>query len=176
MSKHLIIDGYNLLGAGGQIVREGVQDGETVRETLIQTLGRYQQSVGYPITIVFDAWRQVGGVQRDESRAGVTVIFSRQGEKADQVIQRMVREYGSDCVVVSSDHEVLDTARVHRAMIIRSQEFWPKLQSSKASARYRYKEAKDESDQGEKVRIGKKGNPRKLPKALRNRLRNLKKF
>ena len=176
MSKHLIIDGYNLLGAGGQIVRDGRHDGETVRETLIQTLGRYRQKVGHPITLVFDAWQQVGGTQRDESRAGVTVIFSRQGEKADQVIQRMIREYGSDCVVVSSDHEVIDTARSHRAMIIRSQEFWPKLQSLKASARARYQEAKDESDQGENVRIGKKGNPRKLPKALRQRLRNLKKF
>ena len=175
MSKHLIIDGYNLLGAAGQSVREGMQDGEAVRETLIQTLGRYQQRVGHPITIVFDAWRQVGGIQRDESRAGVTVIFSRQGEKADQVIQRMVRDYGSDCVIVSSDHEVLDTARAHRAMIIRSQEFWPKLQSSTSPARSRY-QAKDDRDQGENVRVGKKGNPRKLPKALRTRLRNLKKF
>ena len=175
MSKHLIIDGYNLLGAAGQSVREGKQDGEAVRETLIQTLGRYQQRVGHPITIVFDAWRQVGGIQRDESRAGVTVIFSRQGEKADQVIQRMVRDYGSDCVIVSSDHEVLDTARAHRAMIIRSQEFWPKLQSSTSRSRSRY-QAKDDRDQGEHVRVGKKGNPRKLPKALRNRLRNLKKF
>ena len=175
MSKHLIIDGYNLLGAAGQTVREGMQDGETVRESLLQALSRYQQKVGHPITIVFDAWRQIGGMQRYESRAGVTVVFTQQGEKADQVIQRMVREYGSDCVIVSSDHEVMDTARSHRAMTIRSQEFWPKLQSSKFPSRYRG-QSKDEGDQEEKVRIGKKGNPRKLPKALRNRLRNLKKF
>ena len=136
MSKHLIIDGYNLLGAAGQIVREGMQDGEAVRETLLQALSRYQQRVGHPITIVFDAWRQIGGTQRDESRAGVTVVFTQQGEKADQVIQRMVREYGSDCVIVSSDHEVMDTARAHRAMIIRSQEFWPKLQPPKSTSAF----------------------------------------
>ena len=175
MSKHLIIDGYNLLGAAGQNVRNGMQDGEAVRETLIQTLGRYQQRVGHPITIVFDAWRQISGMPRNETRTGVTVIYSRQGEKADQVIQRMVREYGSDCVIVSSDHEVLDTARAHRAMYIRSQEFWPKLHSLKSGSRDKYR-AKDEDDQGEKARIGKKGNPRKLPKAQRNRLSHLKKF
>ena len=175
MSKHLIIDGYNLLGAAGKVLREGSQGGEAVRETLIQSLGRYQQRIGHPITIVFDAWRQIGGMPREESRAGVTVIFSRKGEKADQVIQRMVREYGSDCVIVSSDHEVMDTARAHRAMVIRSQEFWPKLQSSKSTSRGR-DESKDEGDQRENVRIGKKGNPRKLPKSLRNRLRSLKKF
>ena len=84
MSKHLIIDGYNLLGIAGHIVRDGGQGGEAVRETLIQSLGRYQQRVGHPITIVFDAWRQISGMPREESRAGVTVIFSRKGETADR--------------------------------------------------------------------------------------------
>ena len=37
-------------------------------------------------------------------------------------------------------------------------------------------QSKDDNDQGANTRVGKKGNPRKLPKALRNRLRNLKKF
>ena len=177
MSKHLIIDGYNLLGVVGRIVRGGGQDGEAEREALLQDLIRYRVRLGYPITIVFDAWRQIGGTQRYDHRAGVTVIFSQHGEQADQVIQKMVRENGRDCVVVSSDHEVMDTARAHGAMVMRSQEFWPKLkrQPSLPNSRAPVKTGDDEETDLRR-RPDKKGNPRKLPKAKRNRLRNLKKF
>ena len=177
MSKHLIIDGYNLLGAIGRGTITGGPEGEAMRETLLQDLTRYRQRIEHSITVVFDAWRQVGGIQRQEHRAGVTVIFSRQGEQADQVIQRMVREYGRDSAVVSSDHEVINVARSHGAFVIRSQEFLSKLpsQSKFSFSRFPTKSDKEDVPDSER-RLGKKGNPRKLPKAVRHRIRNLKKF
>jgi len=158
----------------GQI---GSQEGEAVRESLLQDLSRYYHRMGYPITVVFDAWGQIGGVQRREHRSGVTVIFSRQGEQADQVIQKMVRDIKGDCVVVSSDHEVMNTARAHGALVIKSQEFLPKLQRHTPPPGPRSPlKTPDEDPDSWNLRSKKKGNPRKLPKAMRNRLRNLKKF
>jgi predicted RNA-binding protein with PIN domain len=158
----------------GQI---GSQDGEAIRETLLQDLSRYHQRMGHPVTVVFDAWRQIGGIQRQEHRAGVTVIFSRQGEQADQVIQKMVRDFKGECVVVSSDHEIMNTARAHGAMVMTSQEFWPKLRrpTSPPVSRSTFK-AQDEETDSLKNRTKKKGNPHKLPKAKRKRIRNLGKF
>lgn len=177
MSKPLIIDGYNLLGVTGLMGEKAFQNGEKVREALLHDLSLYSQRMGHPVTIVFDAWRQKGGVQRREHRAGVTVIFSRQGEQADQVIQNMIRDLGKNCVVVSSDHEVMNIARAHGAMVMKSQEFWPKLKRKPSPAFSRSAvKSDDEEAVNVKTRLQKKGNPRKLPKAMRNRLRNLKKF
>lgn len=177
MSNHIIIDGYNLLGVSGSMGPTGSQDGEILRESLLQDLNRYHQRMGHRVTVVFDAWRQVGGVQRQEHRAGVTVIFSRQGEQADQVIQKMVRDFKGQCVVVSSDHEVMNTARAHGALVITSQEFWPKIKRPIPPPNSRSMgKSKDEEIESMRNREKKKGNPHKLPKAKRKRIRNLGKY
>jgi predicted RNA-binding protein with PIN domain len=107
----------------------------------------------------------------------VQVIYSRRGEKADQVIQRLVREYGSGCAVVSSDREIVDVARAHGAFVMEAREFAGKLSMALSSAGAA---PHKELDVGEDVRSGrgseKKGNPRKLPKSQRRRERQLKRF
>ena len=177
MSNHIIIDGYNLLGVSGGMGQMGSQDGETIRDSFLQDLSRYHQRMGHRVTVVFDAWRQTGGIQRQEHRTGVTVIFSRQGEQADQVIQNMVRDFKGECVVVSSDHEVMNTARAHGALVITSQEFWPKIKRSTPPLVSRPTgKPQDEGIDSPGIRSNKKGNPHKLPKAKRKRIRNLGKF
>ncbi len=175
MAKHIIIDGYNLLGVSGRSPHGVAQNGEAVRERLLQDLATYRQHVKHAITVVFDAWRNPGGTQHHEHRAGVTVIFSKQGEQADQVIQRMIRSQSQDYVVVSSDHEIMNTAHAYGAMVIRSQEFSEKLhKSSVPSHSPRSVKSMDKDDSPVVRRPDKKGNPRKLPKAVRQRLRNFK--
>ena len=177
MPKHLIIDGYNLLGVSSQASLGVGPEGEALRETLLLDLAGYRLRMGYPITVVFDAWRRFGGTQHYEHRAGVTVIFSRQGERADQVIQRMVRKYGEDCVVISSDHEVINVARAHGALVIRSQEFLPKLRSSSSASCFQQSSVSNPDEESSRRRgPKKKGNPRKLPQSVRNRFRSLRKF
>ena len=177
MPTHIIIDGYNLLGVSNRGSLDGGQDGELVREQLLQELAKYRHRVGHTMTVVFDAWRQQGGTQHQEHRAGVTVIFTKQGEQADQVIQRMVRSQSQDCVVVSSDHEIMNTARSHGAIVLRSQEFLAKLRKPSDPQYSRNPiNGKDDDDSNMPRRPDKKGNPRKLPKAVRQRRRNLKKL
>ena len=177
MSNPIIIDGYNLLGVSGLMSTTGTQDGEAVRESLLQDLSRYHQRMSHSVTVVFDAWRQIGGNQRQEHRAGVTVIFTRHGEQADQVIQKIVRDLKGKCVVVSSDHEIMNTARAHGAMVLTSQEFWPRLRRSSPPSRSRPTiKLEDEESDSLKNRSKKRGNPRKLPKAARKRIRDLGKF
>jgi len=177
MATHVIIDGYNLLGASERGSRTTGQDGEASRERLLHDLATYQHRVGHTITVVFDAWRQHGGTQHHEHRTGVTVIFTKQGEQADQVIQRMVRAQSQNCVVVSSDHEIIATAQAHGAMVLRSQVFLTKLREQTVSSRHAESAIlHDDPDMNQMRRPDKKGNPRKLSKAVRQRLRKLKKF
>jgi predicted RNA-binding protein with PIN domain len=173
MATHLIIDGYNLLGRAGKISGHI----ESARESLLHALAAYRHRKNHPITIVFDGWQQGQPVEQCEHRAGVQVIYSKRGERADQVIQRLAREYGADCAVVSSDQEVARSARVSGAFVMGAQEFAMKVWAAPGvggSATHK------ELDRGEEEVPSrdpkKKGNPRKLPKSLRRRVRQLKRF
>jgi predicted RNA-binding protein with PIN domain len=177
MALHLIIDGYNLLGAGGR-GRTGADPwSETAREELVRRLGVYRQRRGHAVTVVFDGWRAGAGSEHHEHRVGVEVIYSRRGEQADQVIRRLASRYGNDCAVVSSDREVGHSARASGALVIMAQEFWMKLfEDPQRSGAAPFKELDSEQTPAEKRGPDKKGNPRKLPKSLRKRRRQLRGF
>ncbi|TKB71070.1 MAG: NYN domain-containing protein [Nitrospira sp.] len=172
MSNHLIIDGYNLLGARGQIAPHSGANLEAAREGLIRELARYHQQKAHAITLVFDGWQQGSGVERHEHRSGVRVMYTKRGERADQVIQRLAGRDGRDCSVVSSDREVMEAARASGAFVVSSAEFARKLQAPTASVRPGEKDERDLPPR----RPDKKGNPRKLPKSVRRRQARLKRF
>jgi len=170
MPVHLIIDGYNLLA-----VRSPVRS-ETAREALLQDLAAYRHRKGHPITVVFDGWLQGQPIEGREHRSGVQVIYSKRGEKADQVIQRLARQHGANCAVVSSDHEIVNVAKAQGAFVMGAQEFAGRLRMTSASSTVPFKELDEGDDARPRRGPDKKGNPRKLPKALRQRGRQLKRF
>ena len=179
--QHLIIDGYNVLGAMGLPPQKVIGSGEVHREQFVTRLGLYGQSIRCPITVVFDAWRQSGNNRQTSHRTGVTVIYSAEGERADQVIQQLIRRFGKETAVVSSDLEVTNVARAFGAFVIRSQEFLTRLhKGSRARSSARSSpagpEGKDAREDMSTRPKEKKGNPRKLPKKLRQRNRTMKKF
>lgn len=177
MGQHLIIDGYNVLGTQGLTRRADEAGFERARERFLQDLSLYRQRKGHPITVVFDAWQQGAGAERHEHRAGVEVVYSKRGERADQVIQRLAEQFGRNCAVVSSDREVADFARVHGAFVIAATEFTSRLYERPAPVQRAGSFRKDPPEDARPQRHpDKKGNPRKLPKALRKRHRQLRGF
>ncbi len=179
--RFLIIDGYNLLGAMGLPPSLIVGGGEGHRDQLIDRLGQYAQTMHCQITIIFDAWRQSGSTRQLQHHAGVTVIYSGKGERADQVIQQLIRGHGKDTAVVSSDHEILQVAKGCGAFVLTSPEFLTRLKmrgntpkSGESLNRPRMGMTGDE--EAPVTPKPKKGNPRKLPKKLRQRNRIMKKF
>ena len=177
MARHLIVDGYNLLAQTGRIDAGTSLHSERAREALLHDLAAYRQRKSLAITVVFDGWQQGWGTEQREHRLGLEIIFSRRGEKADQVIQRLAAELGSACAVVSSDREITDFVRAHGAFVMKAQEFVGKLQEGSISTGI---SAHKELDTGEEPQpkrgSEKRGNPRKLSKALRQRSRQLKRF
>src|SRR2546428_1562336 len=140
MPIRLIIDGYNLLG-----VRGGLRgDVEAKREALIRDLAGYRQRKGHPVTVVFDGWRSGHPVERAEWREGLEVVYSKQGEQADAVVKRLAEKYGSDCAVVSSDHEIGNFARAHGRTVLTSGDFQTRVQGSGARPVARKQEAEDD--------------------------------
>src|ERR1043166_7348498 len=97
----LIIDGYNLIGSNlglyGAVERK--------RNWLIQQLSQYQKIKKINVIVVFDGWQSGMANESIDQKDGITIVYSRRGEKADQVIIRIAREKGAGSVVVSSDRE-----------------------------------------------------------------------
>jgi uncharacterized protein len=169
---HLIIDGYNLLG-----VRGGLRgDIEARRESLILELAGYRQRKRFPLTVVFDGWRSGCSTEQTEWRQGIEVIYSRRGQQADAVLKRLSEKYGQDCAIVSSDHEIRSAAQAHGSTIMTSGEFETRLQLSGIRPVARKQSADEEDDPLVRRDSKKKGNPKKLPKSLRQKARQLKRF
>ena len=177
MALHLIVDGYNLLAQTSRIGGGVSLHSEMAREALLRDLAVYRQRKSHAITVVFDGWQQGWGTERREYRLGLEVIFSRRGEKADQVIQRLAAEFGSGCAVVSSDREIVDFVRAQGAFVMKAQEFVGKLlERQNSTGLSTHKELDTGEDLRPKRGSEKRGNPRKLPKVLRQRSRQLKRF
>lgn len=163
MAARIIVDGYNLIGS-----EKGLRGKlENQRNRLIQELRNYQERKGYLTTVVFDGWR-AGWIYETEERIGnLTVIFSRQGEKADSVIKRLARGMGSGCIVVTSDRELRQSVEASGATAIYASEFKAKLYGSG--------EARAAIDHPSPLLSRqKKGNARRLPKSERKRRERLK--
>ena len=115
----LIVDGYNLIGAeqglGGSL--------EPKRNWLVQRLSTYRKVKQFNLTVVFDGWRTGAGDETRQTRDGVAVVYSRFGEKADEVIIRLAREKGSGSVVITSDREIQKTVERFGAVAVSSDEF-----------------------------------------------------
>jgi uncharacterized protein len=165
MALHLIVDGYNLLALTGRISAGTTLHSEMARESFLRDLAAYRQRKSHAITVVFDGWQQGWGTEQREHRL------------ADQVIQRLAAEFGSACAVVSSDREIINAATAQGAFVMKAQEFIGKLQGPSSATRASlHKELDTGEDFRPKRGPEKRGNPRKLPKALRQRNRQLKRF
>ena len=166
---HLIIDGYNLLHAGHPLRPTEQGDLQQEREQLIDQLASYRRTRPCEITVVFDGWKEGWITEKRERKKGIELIFSKLGEKADEVIKRLVREKGSGAYVVTSDREVARDAERMSVTVIPSEQFRERMTLSS------FRGGKD-VDQDEEGRQKKKGPSRKLSKKERRRRAVLKKL
>ncbi len=104
MRTPLIVDGYNVLYENPHLSRLARRSFEEGREMLITYLGAKAQA--YEITVVFDGWRSGSMVETTEWARGVRVVYSRLGERADEVIKRLIDRSPAQTVVVSNDIEI----------------------------------------------------------------------
>jgi len=120
---HIIIDGYNLIRQSDVLRLHERQGLEAGRKALIHLLAGYKKTRGHRITIVFDGW--LGGPPQEERdrEAGIEIIYSRRGEKADEVIKRLARQRTDEMIVVTADRPVMDAAIRAGATAVPSREF-----------------------------------------------------
>ena len=166
---HIVIDGYNLIGSVNGL-RGNL---EAQRRHLLSQLQQYEATKGHTVTVVFDGWRSGWVNEVKETHERVNVIYSRQGEKADDVVARLAREMESGCVVVSSDREVRRAAEAVGAVAVYAGGFSARLRGIESGILFKEEDRAEFSDSAPKE---KRGNPRRLSKTERKRRERLKKL
>jgi predicted RNA-binding protein with PIN domain len=165
---HLIIDGYNVIRQSLELQLLDARELEAGRAALVARLAAYREHSGHKITVVFDGWLG-GDLHETRDRQGsIQIIYSRRGEKADEVIKRLLTTERQRAVVVTSDREIQAWAQGVGAAWIAAGQF------ERQHLLAREGEAAEEPDAA--GRPLKKGPARRLPKAQRRRQQRLKKL
>ena len=165
---HIIVDGYNFIGRQSGLIG----DLEAKREALINLLCEYRALKRHNVTVVFDGWQNGMPDESINVIRGVKVVYSRLGEKADDVIKRLSVK-GQNIVVVSSDREVSSYAVNRGAVALSCSEFEKKLTEL---AYYKQNDKGGEEDYTSFASTKKKGNPRRLSKEERRKRARISKM
>ena len=112
----IIIDGYNIIGISHK-------DLKNQRDELVDSLIAYRKRKGHDITVVFDGWKTGESQESRSKTGGVTVIYSRIGEKADSVIKRVIGSGKSGWIVITSDRDIARCAWSKGSVPIQSEDF-----------------------------------------------------
>jgi len=123
MKQRILIDGYNLLYQFPELRKRLERDSQGARDMLVSYLASYAVERDFAVVVVFDGDRRIAGFTR--VKQGIKIVFSKSTEDADFVIKKMIDRSGrnSDLVVVSSDKEIENYAKLCGVKTILSQRF-----------------------------------------------------
>jgi predicted RNA-binding protein with PIN domain len=107
----ILVDGYSLLHSWPALAPGQPRHSAAARDELVHVLTRYADAVGTPVTVVFDGGGHRGTRQQAPPTSQVEILYSRSGQTADQIIERVahrMKPYG-EILAVTDDHAERDT-------------------------------------------------------------------
>lgn len=101
----ILVDGYSLLHGWPELAPGRPRHSERAREELIHILTKYHDATGEPITVFFDGAGAPPNVPKKDSNRNVEILFSRAGQTADEMIERVAHRFQSygEVLVVTDD-------------------------------------------------------------------------
>ena len=104
---YVILDGYNVIHAWGELKAASEIDFSLAREALIRLMCSYSAFKRCKVIIVFDAYMVKDGKGSTEKYGEVTVVYTKERQTADAYIERATYEIAEDNYVrvVTSDME-----------------------------------------------------------------------
>ncbi len=125
--KTIFVDGYNVVNSWPDLKQRKDFSFEAARQTLIDKLHNYGVFKACKIVLVFDAHKVMGNLEKkEEVNKNISVIFTKDGETADNYIEKQVNSLGRkhEIVVVTSDSLEQQTIFQRGAVRMSSLEFY----------------------------------------------------
>src|SRR5215471_20285487 len=107
--RYLIVDGHSVIFAWPELRKLHARRSSLAREALLKQLRDYQDWTGVHVVAVFDGkGRKVEAISDPEE---VQVFYSRTGQTADAIIERLASKYAKryDLMVATSDSMEAET-------------------------------------------------------------------
>jgi len=169
----IVIDGYNVIRRSPLLAPLDRRDLKEGRDALLAALGAYRRLKGHRITVVFDGWGQSGSSEQAALVAGVRVIFSRSGERADQVILRLVEKAAAGSVVITSDRALAQEVALTGSVALSAEEFEERLDRALTEGNGESAQEDDEPTSEAPGPRKRKGAARRPSKRAKRRMRTL---
>jgi predicted RNA-binding protein with PIN domain len=175
MPLELIIDGYNLIRQSDTFRRLDARKLEQGREALLTRLAAYKKIRNHPITVVFDGWGGFSPVSTVQRQQGIQVVYTGQGETADDWIKRQIEkmQYGA---VVTSDRDIGRYAERLGIAAIPSRAFERRMEAALFGGQKDIELDEEDEAEEELIEAKKKGPARRLSKQERRRQTVLEKL
>jgi len=108
-ARYLIVDGHSIIFAWPELCKLHARRSSLAREALLKQLRDYQDWTGVRVVAVFDG--KGNKVEATSDPAEVQVFYSRSGQSADSIIERLASKYGKrfDLTVATSDSMEAET-------------------------------------------------------------------
>lgn len=102
-TRYLIVDGHSIIFAWPELRKLHQRRSSLAREALINQLRHYQDWTGVRVVVVFDG--KGSRVNSSSEPGDVQVFYSRRGQTADTVIERLAGKYAGrfELSVATSD-------------------------------------------------------------------------
>ncbi len=165
LSMLILIDGYNLIKQSDSLRRYDRKSLEAGRKALIARLVEYEKKKSHSITVVFDGGNSDWIDEGRDKEGKINIIYSRYGERADDVIKRIAAQTMGEVIVVSSDREISSFVTKLGKTPLTSPEFETIInQAIRLPSRLISTIQKNESHE---TQFKKKGPAKRLPRAKR---------
>ena len=120
-ARYLIVDGHSVIFAWPELRRLHARRSSLAREALIKSLRDYQDWTGVRVVVVFDGKGR--NIEATSGPADVQVFYSRTGQTADAIIERLASKYAKrfELFVATSDSKEGETVEACGAEWISSE-------------------------------------------------------
>jgi predicted RNA-binding protein with PIN domain len=110
-ARYLIVDGHSVIFAWPELRKVHARRSSAAREALLKQLRDYQDWTGVHVVVVFDGkGKKVDAIS---DPAEVQVFYSRSGQSADAIIERLASKYAErfEIMVATSDSMEAETVQ-----------------------------------------------------------------
>ena len=110
-TRYLILDGHSIIFAWPELRKLHARRSSLAREALMKQLRDYQDWTGVRVVAVFDGKGKK--VEATSDPAEVQIFYSRSGQSADAIIERLASKYAERFELMVATSDLMEAETVH---------------------------------------------------------------
>lgn len=133
----LLVDGHSVIFAWPDLAEIHQRNTAAARENLVRRLTALQDSTEWEVAVVFDG--RGAKASSDSVPHGIAVFYSKSGQTADEIIERLAAKYSATCevTVATDDHMERTTVEALGGMSMSTEQLLSETNSAGSALRER---------------------------------------